>query len=212
LRDYSNFDKYITDLQDDVYPQPADPLHQQWGEYILNIWLPELSGINKILLDVGCGQGQFQPTIVNNKFQWIGVTLGTDYNICLGKNYQVYQQDFSFLTDFRDNSVGVILSRHSLEHSPFPILTLMEWYRVSNKYLILVLPNPDHFQFFGKNHYSVMTNSHVLWLAARVGWKPVTKDYSERQELRYLFEKAEPRRELMWESEGRLEAEYGSTR
>jgi len=212
LRDYSEIDKYITQLQQDVYPQPPDFLHQFWGEWIVNQWSPLITGTNNLVLDVGCGQGQFNPIFRANGFQWVGVTLGTDYELCKSKGYEVYKQDFSFLSDFGDNSIGTIFSRHSLEHSPFPVLTLMEWHRVAQKYLILILPNPEHFQFFGRNHYSVMTNSHALWLAARAGWKPVKKDYSEKQELRYLFEKSEPRTELMWESENDLEREYGSHR
>jgi SAM-dependent methyltransferase len=212
LRDYTNFDKYITQLQNDVYPQPPDPLHQYWGDWIINQWTPLITGTNRLVLDVGCGQGQFQPAFVANGFDWVGITLGTDFDICYDKGYNVYQGDFSFLDDIPDGVYGTVFARHALEHSPFPVLTLMEWRRISAKYLFLVLPNPEHFQFFGKNHYSVMTNSHALWLTARAGWKPLLKDYRERQELRYLFEKAEPRTELMWESENQLENEYGSHR
>lgn len=212
MRDYTNFDNYITELQGDVYPQPPDPLHQFWGEWVVNQWAEFITGTNNKVLDVGCGQGQFYPVFRANGFDWTGITLGTDYDICLSKGYKVYQQDFSFLDNLENNSFGTVFARHALEHSPFAILTLMEWRRVSQKYLLLVLPNPDHFKFYGKNHYSVMTNGHVLWLAARAGWKPVKKDYSEWQENRYLFEKAEPRTELMWEAEASLEKEYGSNR
>lgn len=210
MRDYRNFDKWITDIQNDVYPQPADVYHQWWGDLIINAWLYPLSGTVTVL-DVGCGQGQFEPTFRALGKKWTGVTLGTDYDICKNAGLDVYKEDMSFL-HFDDNSFDIIFARHVLEHSAFPLLTLMEWRRVSKEYMILVLPNPDHFQYFGKNHYSVMSNSHILWLAARAGWRAIVKNYMEKQELRYLFVKAEPRTELMWESEGDLEREYGSHR
>ena len=42
--------------------------------------------------------------------------------------------DYNFL-EYPDNSFDLVFSRHSLEHSPFPVLTLMEWYRVARDFM-----------------------------------------------------------------------------
>ena len=79
--------------------------------------------------------------------------------------------------------------RHSLEHSPMPLLTLMEWHRVARQYLMLIVPNPDYYTYIGKNHYAVMDKQQLSWLLRRAGWRVVAKDFSEFTELRFLCNK-----------------------
>lgn len=203
-RDYTHLDNYLNQLTGDIYPQPPDENHTRWAsEFISRIPMDYYS-----VLDVGCGQGFTYPMFSALGKKWTGITLGDDYRECVNLGLDVYCQDFTFLK-MEDNSYDLIFARHVLEHSPMPVLTLMEWRRVSKRYLALVLPSPKRFKYFGRNHYSVMDNSQILWLAARAGWKAALKDYSEEFELRYIFMKDEPRIELMWEREHELEAEYG---
>lgn len=206
MRDYSHIDHYLNQLVTDVYPQPPDDLHERFTQTVIEEFFP-VNMNNATVLDVGCGQGGAAKYFIQKNMFWTGVTLGSDYDVCKAKGLAVYQADFSFLP-FPDNNFDIVFARHSLEHSPFPLLTLMEWHRVAKNYLCLVLPSPKHFKYFGRNHYAVMTNSQALWLTARAGWEPVMKDYDELQELRYLFQKSVPRTETMWEAESNLEIEY----
>ena len=97
----------------------------------------------------------------------------------------------SISSDWVPNFSTIIFSRHYLEHSPFPLLTLMEWHRVSKKYLCLVLPNPEYFTYVGRNHYAVMGDkTQIRWLLRRAGWKIIKRKYTEF-EYRYLCEKKE---------------------
>src|SRR5258708_37125502 len=154
MRDYSDFDLYLNRLQSDIYPQPPDPLQQEYGEQVIGNWCSQLIGC-KTVLDVGCGEGQFFDAFSRIGIVWTGVTLGTDYITCKNKGLVVYPYDFSFLGEFEDKKFDLVFARHSLEHSPFPLLTLMEWRRVCKQWVCVVLPTPDFHSTRGKNHYSV---------------------------------------------------------
>ena len=76
----------------------------------------------------------------------------------------------SFLP-YPDTNFDAIFARHILEHSPMPLLTLMEWHRVSKKYLILVMPAWEYWLIGGKNHYSMLHKDQLWHLMDRAGWE-----------------------------------------
>lgn len=199
MQDYTHFDEHLKDLYEDVYPQPPDELQQQYGEEVINNWLSDL-GVENVL-DVGCGQGQFAKAFQNLNIEWNGITLGSDYDICISNGLKTYQGDFTFINWINYPHYNLVFARHVLEHSPFPILTLMEWNRICNGFLCVILPNPDGLiseshvgAYKGRNHYSVMTKEHFTWLGERAGWR-VVKFEENDFEMRFLLEKSQKVRE-----------------
>jgi len=183
---YKNIDNYIYELYGDIYSQPEDSGHSDLSLQIINHWMSHLGTVQNVL-DVGCGEGFAQPMFEYWKASYTGTCLGNDYMIAKEKGRNVVMVDFNFLT-FDDESFDLVFSRHSLEHSPMPLLTLMEWHRVARKWLGLVLPNPNHFTYVGRNHYSVFDPHQIVWLLRRAGWKVI--DYqADEQEYRFLCEK-----------------------
>lgn len=171
MRNYTYFDKYLTELEDDAYSTNADDAHKDWAHNVIYSMMPKVDTV----LDVGCGTGFCSTYFEDLDVEYTGITLGTDdYAVALSNNVPVIFGDMSFL-DFDDKSFDLIFSRHSLEHSPFPLLTLMEWYRVSKRYLLLVLPSPDFWTWGGRQHYSVLTDKQWWWLLKRAGWKFLSK-------------------------------------
>ena len=164
-RAYNRFDEYYEELLQDIYPQPSDEWHTEEMSRIINEWVAPL-GIGSVL-DVGCGEGEAQEFFLQHDIAYWGIAQGNDVIAAGTRN--VSEADFNFI-DSNDNSYDLVFSRHSLEHSPFPLITLMEWHRVSSKWLCLVLPNPAHFTFVGRNHYSVMDASQSAWILRRAGW------------------------------------------
>jgi len=184
MRDWLFIDRYYQELTQDIYDQPNDSGHSLMAKEIINKWFPDLDGNS--VLDVGCGTGFCSEFVENNKKDYLGIEKGIS-----SKTPFIIDMDFNFLSKFKADTFDIVLSRHTLEHSPFPLLTLMEWHRVAKMYLLLVLPNPEYYTFIGKNHYSVMDKQQSRWLLRRAGWEVLKTDYSEPTELRFLCRKRE---------------------
>jgi len=174
VRDYKHIDSYLSRLLSDIYPQPEDTGHTALAQEVIDLWGNRLAGCKNVL-DVGCGTGFCQPMFEAHGIEYTGVCLGNDLLEAQDKKRNVFKMDFNFL-EYEDNSFDLVFSRHSLEHSPMPLLTLMEWNRVARNWLGLVLPAPEHYTYEGQNHYSVMNLPQVLAILPRAGWRVMWHD------------------------------------
>lgn len=168
MRDWSRMDQYVSKLYGDIYPQPEDSGHTQYAERVIDYWMSRMSTC-KSVLDAGCGTGFCQPLFEKWAVSYEGVCLGDDFLEAKKLSRNVKKMDFSFL-EYDDKSFDLIFSRHSLEHSPMPLLTLLEWHRVSKSWLGIVLPSPDWFTYRGRNHYHVMNWDQIHNLLDVSGW------------------------------------------
>lgn len=187
MRDYQHIERYLNILAVDIYPQPPDSGHQAMLENICKKWLPVLTNL-KSILDVGCGQGQAFPILKQYAKRVEGITLGSDFDFCRTKGLKVTLADMSFLP-YPDEDFDLIFARHVLEHSPAPLLSLMEWWRVSRQWLLLVLPDPKHYGYGGKNHYYVFIREQMDNILGQAGWRAIWRDEGEETELRVFCEK-----------------------
>lgn len=71
-----------------------------------------------------------------------------------------------------------------------PLLALMEWHRVSRKYLIVVVPHAENVIQGGKNHYYMLFPTQWEILFKRAGWQVEKKDFSDPLEYRYFLIRA----------------------
>lgn len=171
MRDYKRFDKYLDDLVADVYEQPPDEGHMEWAINAVDRLATIPENVEKVL-DVGCGQGfmkEYFEEVLD--MEWSGVTIGEDYEIAKKAGIeQIYNIDMTFLP-WIEPTFDLIFARHVLEHSPFPLITLMEWRRVCrNGYLLLIAPAPGYWEYGGRNHYHVMEKPQLEFLLKRAGW------------------------------------------
>lgn len=100
------------------------------------------------LLDVGCGNGAFLNTISQNpKFKYLKKTIGIDMsNEALKYVLTEKKQGLISNIPYRDRSFEMVTSLEVLEHikvSEFCI-ALKELGRVSNKYILLTVPNNEN--------------------------------------------------------------------
>lgn len=188
MRDYQNIERYLNELAGDIYEQPPDAGHTEMAQWVIDNWISSMSTC-KTVLDVGAGQGFTQPMFAKLGMIWTGVTLGKDYLICKEMGLDIHNADMSFLP-FNDNSFDLLFVRHTLEHSSMPLLSLMEFERVSKQWVCIILPDPNHYGYTGRNHYSVMTHVQLVWLAARAGLKPIWELIKDN-EIRVMFEKGQ---------------------
>jgi|WetSurMetagenome_2_1015567.scaffolds.fasta_scaffold00049_80 ubiquinone/menaquinone biosynthesis C-methylase UbiE len=180
--------KNLEILRDDIYPQPMDIGHMRWTARAICMMKPHIGDVGNVL-DVGCGVGYAEKWFRRIGItDYVGVSLGEDVSVAVNRGLWVYENDFHFLP-WQDGDFDMIFSRHSLEHSPMPLLALMEWHRVSNKYLGLVLPNPEHWGWAGRNHYSVMNQTQIEFLLEVAGWVVVMKNVEIPEEFIYLCKK-----------------------
>jgi len=184
MRDYRYFDQCLDRLTGDVYSQPSDEGHTTWASQAIEqmaIWVYKGNTAQRDrfkVLDVGCGQGFLYPIFKGIGMDWTGVAIGEDVEMAkenlktLGEDQsRVHAADMTFLP-FRSGYFDLIFARHVLEHSPFPVITLMEWRRVVHDkgQLCLVAPAPHNWGYRGKNHYSIAPMPLLKWWTERAGW------------------------------------------
>lgn len=163
-----------------LYEEGESDLHRDLTKRVTEQYVDPLN-LNKDakILDLGCGPGYFLDLMKERGYTDLtGVTLSpTDLKICQNKGLVVKQYDMSFLPQkdgYYDESVDFIFLRQALEHSPYPIFTLMEYNRVLKQFgkMYLEVPAPDceRRHEFNNNHYSILGQSQLVALLTRTGF------------------------------------------
>jgi len=152
-----------------------DLTKQMVTNYIDPLQLP----LDARIVDLGCGPGYFLDEMENRGYtNMVGVTLSPgDIKTCTDKGHKIQQYDLSFLPQsggYDDETVDFIFLRHALEHSPYPIISLMEYNRVlkqgSKIYIEVPAPDCDRRHEFNLNHYSILGGSQLVALLQRTGF------------------------------------------
>lgn len=171
MRDYSHIDEYLNELEQDVYPQPQDAGHTALALSSIK-WLIEslpTGSSCKTVLDVGAGEGFCQNMFLAAGISYAGISLGQDYEVAKVQGLNVQPYDFNFIP-LENAIVDLVYSRHSLEHSFSPLISLLEWRRVSKQYLAIILPAPEHYKPGGRNHPYVLFVEQWLAMFTIAGW------------------------------------------
>jgi|SRR5690349_60542 len=192
MRNYAHLDNYLNVLQSDVYEQPEDSGHSKYAKEVIDRWCSKLVGCQTVL-DLGCGSGFCEPMFARHRIVWKGVTLGPDYLVCEEKGLDVVKEDFNFLS-FPDNSFDLLFARHSFEHTFSPLVSLMEWRRVTKQWVCIIVPNPANFTVRGKNHLSVLYSDQLKWLFEVAKLNLIWEDINDF-EYRYMLEKVQDDRQ-----------------
>lgn len=164
-----------------VYDEGDSPFHKTLTTQVVENYVDplELPKDAKIL-DMGCGPGYFLDEMHSRGYTNVtGVTLSPgDIKLCEDKGYTVSKSDLSFLSHqegYHDESVDFIFLRHALEHSPYPIFTLVEYNRVlkqgSKMYIEVPAPDCDRKHEYNLNHYSILGSNQLAALLIRTGFK-----------------------------------------
>lgn len=177
--DKDKFDRYLKQALSTVYSEPDTPnFHTPIIHQAVDTFVPEMKlAKDAHILDIGCGQGAFMKYMVQKGFDnMIGVTLSIeDAEACQTDGFETLCCDFSDLK-LADSSVDMIWCRHALEHSPYPIFSLMEFNRILNiggsLYVELPSPNLDGRKHEDNpNHYSVMGDRMWMSLFGKTGFR-----------------------------------------
>jgi len=169
-----------------VYEEGDSQMHKDLTKTVVEKYI-DLLALKKDakILDLGCGPGYFLDLMKERGYtDLIGVTISPgDIKICEDKGHKIAKYDFSFLPQkegYYDESVDFIFLRQTLEHSPYPIFTLMEYNRVlkqgSKIYIEVPATNQPRKHEWNNNHYSVLGNEQLAALLNRTGFSVNTFD------------------------------------
>ena len=164
-----------------LYDEGETDLHKTMTEEMVKTYVDPLNlPKDSVILDVGCGVGYFLDLMKARGYTKItGVTL-SEYNAqqCRQKGHSVEEYDPSFIPQSQgwyDETVDFIFCRHSLQHSPYPIFTLLEYNRLlkTKGKMFIEVPSPDceRKHEYNPNHYSIMGPRQLDALLQRTGFK-----------------------------------------
>jgi SAM-dependent methyltransferase len=193
IRDFDNVNRYLNILLSDDYGQEPDNGHTMMIKEVMDKWISNMN--SKTVLDIGCGATAIAETFFKRRgMKYTGISLGIDAEKAQALGRNVVKADMTFLPKEWDESFDLIWARHVVEHSPMPIITLFEFNRVSKAHLCLIVPKPDFFGRYGKQHYSVLYDDQWRFLMDRAGWGVIWEDHDHPQEYRFMAEKKSIRR------------------
>ena len=163
-----------------IYDEGTSPMHENLTKDMVTKIIDPLNiPKNAKILDLGCGPGYFLDVMKEREYTDVtGVTLSPgDIEICEAKGHTIKKYDLTFLPQkdgYYDESVDFIFLRHALEHSPYPIFSLMEYNRVlkqgSKIYIEVPAPNCERKHEWNLNHYSILGEEQLAALLNRTGF------------------------------------------
>ena len=163
-----------------IYDEGLSEMHGVLTTQVVKTYIDPLNiPKNAKILDLGCGPGYFLDEMKSREYTDVtGVTLSPgDIKLCEDKGHIIKKYDLSFLPQkdgYYDESVDFIFLRHALEHSPYPIFSLMEYNRILKQhgkiYIEVPAPNCVRKHEFNLNHYSIFGEQQLAALLNRTGF------------------------------------------
>lgn len=163
-----------------IYDEGDSQFHKELTSQVVKTYVDPLNiAKDAKILDLGCGPGYFLDEMKAREYTHVtGVTLSPgDIKICEDKGHKISKYDLSFIPQkdgYHDESVDFIFLRHALEHSPYPIFSLMEYNRIlkqgSRIYIEVPAPDCERKHEWNLNHYSILGEQQLLALLNRTGF------------------------------------------
>ncbi|MFN0206384.1 MAG: class I SAM-dependent methyltransferase [Planctomycetota bacterium] len=162
-RDYQQIDRYIDELAADVYHEIPTEHHTAAARETVDQYLLNLDFNDAI--ELGCGAAPTLDRLAELGKKTRGVSLG--FEPCA---HPVVHADMQF-SGLGANCSDLVIARHVLEHSPMPLLMLMEMARITRKYALVVVPCDEEIWVNWANHYSVFGKPAWRRLFNRAGFE-----------------------------------------
>ena len=184
MENSKKIEAFLELIKTEVYSEPDTPMHTHMIDMVVKDLLENQMGEDKSIsiLDIGCGQGYAMTKFKEAGFENLqGITMSQeDVDKTIERGFKCENMDQSFMT-FEDNSYDFMFSRHCLEHSAWPYMTLMEFNRImkvgGRMYIEMPQPGTERQLEHMQNHYSIM--SQTMWgsLMIRCGFDFTSGEY-----------------------------------
>jgi len=111
--------------------------------------------VNNLILDIGCGSKPWGNVNLD-----LNVDASTHHKFRYDpKNMMNFTNGDAQRLPYRDKCFDIIVSRHCLEHLPFPLLALQDWSRVARYKVVIEIPNRPAIQEHSDHLYSWSSTS-----------------------------------------------------
>ena len=186
-RDWSEIITHYNKLSENTVLELRSPHHDEAAVKVVKDFCTNLN-IDSVI-ELGCGTAPMLDAFKELGVKTCGVTLLEE-----PIDHEVIRKDMH-LSGIETGAFDLVASRHSLEHSPMPLLLLMEMRRIATKYALIVLPIPNERMVnTWVDHYSVMDKTMWLKLFKLAGWR-----VSKFRTYKYLeYEEGEWDEEYQW--------------
>lgn len=164
-----------------LYDEGETELHKNLTTKVVETYFDSLNlPKDSTILDISCSVGYFlDETKARGYTNVTGITLSeANAQFCRQKGHTVKEWDPSFLPQsdgFWDETVDFIFARHYLQHSPYPIFSLVEYNRLlklnGKMYIEVPAPDCERKHEYNQNHYSILGYTQLDALLQRTGFK-----------------------------------------
>lgn len=166
MRHWDQIDGHYQRLLNNVNRELASPHHTNAAQEAVRDFCVGLDF--ESVVELGCATGPVLEAMKKMGKKTLGVTLKDEPN-----NNRVTRQDMHF-TNIPDHDFDMVVARHVLEHSPMPLLLLMEMHRITKRYALVILPTPTMRMITTwKDHYFVLPKAQWEKLFAIAGFEVV---------------------------------------
>ncbi len=144
--DYAGFEERFRGAEDDIKERQR-------------IYLPYFQGARHVVVDIGCGRGEFLELLRDHGIDARGVDLDLDMVLlCRDKALDVVREDvFAHLGALADDTVGGIFGAQLVEHLPprrvIELVKLCHRKLAPGGFLVLETPNPACLMVFADSFY-----------------------------------------------------------
>jgi len=152
-RNFTQIDRSLDALAADVYNEIPTEHHTAASCKTAQTLLTGLQITDA--LELGCGSAPTLDWLKARGVKTLGVSLGSEP--C---DHALVHADMHF-SGLPTSSADLVIARHTLEHSPMPLLMLFEMARLSRRYALVVVPCDEQIWIDWPNHYSVL--SKPMW-------------------------------------------------
>lgn len=152
-RDFTQIERSLDALAADVYNEVPTEHHTAASHKTAETLLSGLQITEA--LELGCGSAPTLDWLKARGVKTLGVSLGSEPCV-----HSLIHADMHF-SGLPTSSADLVIARHTLEHSPMPLLMLFEMARLSRRYALVVVPCDEQIWIDWPNHYSVL--SKPMW-------------------------------------------------